>query len=73
MVSACEQAQSCVVEVITRMIEISNELSGGWRKSGHKIWVQVSILSIKPALAGGDGKVHLCASAAFRQLADDKL
>jgi hypothetical protein len=36
-------------------------LSGGWLRSGHKFWAQVSILSIKPALAGGERKAHRCA------------
>jgi len=62
-------------QILTPILDLWIEvrLSGGWRRSGHKIWVQVSILSITPALAGGDGRHTDARSAAFRQLADDKL
>jgi hypothetical protein len=36
--------------------EAALRLSGGWRRSRHKNWIQVSILSINPALTGEDGK-----------------
>jgi hypothetical protein len=33
------------------MTEQEIHLSSGWRRSGHKFWVQISILSIKPGRA----------------------
>jgi predicted DNA-binding transcriptional regulator AlpA len=46
MVSAREQARSCVVEVITRMIELSNENALNERRSARYLGVSEGVLRL---------------------------